>query len=871
MSLFRNGAQWLRADFHLHTSADKEFVYSGDENFYLSAYVDALANAHIRIGVVANHNKFHIQEFNGLRKTALKKDIFLLPGVELSVSDGTSGILTLIVFSDEWLDGGDFINQFLHVAFQGKAPTQYENNKARASLNLIDTIEKLESYHKDFFLILAHVEEENGFWHELDGGRITEFGKGESFKHRALGFQKVRTHDKPDKVCRVKMKGWLGDAYLAEVEGSDPKSIDQIGQGKHCYIKLGALTFDAVKFALLNDENRLKPDLAQISHSHICRIDFTGGIFDGKSISLSHELNTLIGIRGSGKSAIIEILRYALNLPFGENDNEKNYKNALVAYALGSGGKVGIDAIDRFGQPYRIERILNHEPEVFCNDTSVPGVSVCATVLNKPIYFGQKDLSSSADEFERDLIEKFIAEKLVGVRREIEMQKKVVHDIAIQYLKVGTVAERIVELEAEKLNIEQHLKAFAEHGVEEKMQKELDFDADLCFMEDGIRSVHTWITDVIVFTEEHSLPKPPKYVSRANPEMLNTFIDEYNKARNETLTTENIVSTIKSYANTMETTLEELREVKEGLIEEFAEIARKLADEFVGSNVRVTPDEFKKLTERNAKVDQELSLLTNTKERRNVAYQNLLIQLSALDSLWHKEFMIIKEALGEISSNRSALRVSCDYKGNKVAFLNFFKEMFRGSGIREATLQNITQKYADFVEFFKDLENVEKEKLLGSNPALFTEYVSRNLPDLLVYQTPNRFSIEYHGKELKRHSLGQRASALILFILSQKDNDLIIIDQPEDDLDNQTIYKDVLKLVRQLKPNRQFILATHNPNIPVLGDAEQILACTFSDNKVNIQTGSIDVPKQQQTIVNIMEGGPEAFKKRKEIYQSWNS
>jgi chromosome segregation protein len=152
---------------------------------------------------------------------------------------------------------------------------------------------------------------------------------------------------------------------------------------------------------------------------------------------------------------------------------------------------------------------------------------------------------------------------------------------------------------------------------------------------------------------------------------------------------------------------------------------------------------------------------------------------------------------------------------------------------------------------------------------VFSEYFSGNLSALLTWQVPNEYAIRYHGKHLKNHSLGQRASALILFVLSQNDNDVIIIDQPEDDLDNQTIYEDVIKLVRRLKSKTQFIFATHNPNIPVLGDAEQIISCTYTEDAIEPATGSIDSPEQQTAIVSIMEGGSEAFQRRKEIYEIW--
>ena len=121
--VFAQGAQWVRADFHLHTRADREFKFSGDDNFYNSNYVDALERAGIRLGVITNHNKFDFEEFKALHKTAHKKGIVLLPGIELSVGDGGKGIHTLVVLSNEWLaDRHDHINPFLSVVFQGKVP-----------------------------------------------------------------------------------------------------------------------------------------------------------------------------------------------------------------------------------------------------------------------------------------------------------------------------------------------------------------------------------------------------------------------------------------------------------------------------------------------------------------------------------------------------------------------------------------------------------------------------------------------------------------------------------------------------------------------------------------------------------------------------
>jgi len=101
---FANGSAWLQADFHLHTRADREFAYPAatDEqrNIFVAQYVDSLQRAGIRVGLIANHNKFDLGEFKALRKRAKSIGIFLLPGVELSVNDGTHGIHILIAFGN---------------------------------------------------------------------------------------------------------------------------------------------------------------------------------------------------------------------------------------------------------------------------------------------------------------------------------------------------------------------------------------------------------------------------------------------------------------------------------------------------------------------------------------------------------------------------------------------------------------------------------------------------------------------------------------------------------------------------------------------------------------------------------------------------
>src|ERR1017187_5780468 len=167
--LFVHGSRWVRADFHLHTRRDREFSDTGEERDFVTRYVTALKQAEIRVGVITNHNKFDRDEFKTIRKAARKENIYLLPGVELSVKDGRNGIHTLVVFHDDWVDNHeheDYINSFLGVTFAGQ--TGYANSNARSNHDLIETIRELDKFERDYLLIFAHVEADNGLWSGLD-------------------------------------------------------------------------------------------------------------------------------------------------------------------------------------------------------------------------------------------------------------------------------------------------------------------------------------------------------------------------------------------------------------------------------------------------------------------------------------------------------------------------------------------------------------------------------------------------------------------------------------------------------------------------------------------------------------------------------
>jgi DNA repair ATPase RecN len=104
-------------------------------------------------------------------------------------------------------------------------------------------------------------------------------------------------------------------------------------------------------------------------------------------------------------------------------------------------------------------------------------------------------------------------------------------------------------------------------------------------------------------------------------------------------------------------------------------------------------------------------------------------------------------------------------------------------------------------------------------------------------------------------------------MLSSKATIPLIIDQPEDDLDGEFISGSIVPALRLAKERRQIIVVTHNPNIAVLGDAEQIIVLkSTADHAVVHATGSIDDSATRDAACNILEGSRDAFKRRAEIY-----
>jgi len=865
---FSHGAEWVRADFHLHTKADQQFSYTDDPNYYNSNYIEALQKAGIRLGVITNHNKFDHDEFKALRSTAKKQGISIQPGVELSIDEGFGGVHVLIVFSDAWLErGNDYISPFIGSLFPGKTPDQYQYENGKSDKNLLQLVETLEGLSKDFFLIFAHVEDPKGLWAEVGCGRLKDWTEDRhaAIRRRTLGFQKVRSYNKLDKAsepCRAKVQQVLGEWYPAEVEGSDPKAINEIGKGKPCYLKLGELSFEAMKFALFDHNHRVRPSLPEARSSAIVRqIRFAGGVLEGSVIPFSSSLSCLIGPRGNGKSAVIECLRHALG--FREVSDEK-YKAGLVERMLSPAGKVIVEAVDEHGRAIRIERERSGQPSVFL-DGAYRDISP-GSVLKDILYFGQKDLSTRSESFDESFLDKLLADRLDIKPQEEGRLLESIRQAVRQLKETLEASEKIAVAQKEKNELEVQLQIYTDKGVDKKLEEMTLFDTDrqaiLGWQEElkqlgtGIKEVTDWTVVDWAFPSLHS--KRTEFL-RDDLAKAKAKSDEAKQSAEACLT-----GLRDAFALVTEAT-KKLTPVQDEMKTEVAALQKSLNEPQLDLEV------FRK---KKARLEQLKKLLNSVDQRAKTeqAARDLLgAAVNNLHEFWRERFQERESEVRRLERELpEEIRIRTAFKGKRQAFEEFLRASMRGSGLQGSSYETLRDAFIDGRELYQARAELEKHLSEIAATKVKTALLD-HLADFLTFRTPDVTEILYQGKPLGDYSLGQRATVILHILMHLRRHPVILIDQPEDDLDNETLYSHFIHQLLDRKELTQFIFATHNPNIPVLGDAEQTIVCRKEGEHFSFEHGSIDNKRIQDRIVTVMEGGEDAFRRRKEIYQLWKS
>ena len=213
----------------------------------------------------------------------------------------------------------------------------------------------------------------------------------------------------------------------------------------------------------------------------------------------------------------------------------------------------------------------------------------------------------------------------------------------------------------------------------------------------------------------------------------------------------------------------------------------------------------------------------------------------------------------------------------RLSSYNILISALRGSGLRYNSLAPFITNHMSPLEIVEAVESDDVQAIteaveINANRAsnVIAHLKSRNLSDLIA--APIEDAVELFlldGREFKKTdnlSIGQRCTVVLPFLLSGH-GEFLVIDQPEDHLDNAFIVGTLIEKLRARHRDSQFIFASHNANIPVLGDANRVVRLESDGNRGFVQhAGRLDEPETAAAITSLMEGGAEAFRKRAEFY-----
>lgn len=290
------------------------------------------------------------------------------------------------------------------------------------------------------------------------------------------------------------------------------------------------------------------------------------------------------------------------------------------------------------------------------------------------------------------------------------------------------------------------------------------------------------------------------------------------------------------------------------------------------------PDELKELKSKRINITKEIyKVLEEKRQSRSKLFnpiQNLILQNELIRDEYKLMFQANLVAVPSVISETifSIIKQNIGIiRGDEESY-QFIKNIFEKNGLN--SVDDIISCLSDIFNKFEEISKSIDKDSVGITPLLRKNKQSQDLYNYLfgLEFLHHRYSLIFQNTPIEQLSPGQRGALLLIFYLLIDTNKFpIVLDQPEENLDNETIVKLLVPIIRYVKNNRQVIIVTHNPNLAVLCDAEQIIVANFdrtNNSRLTYFSGSIENPKCNKLITDILEGTKPAFDNRSKKYFS---
>ncbi len=647
------------------------------------------------------------------------------------------------------------------------------------------------------------------------------------------------------------------------------------------------INLDSLKQCFLDPDVRLVQDFEfrTVSYPRIGKVSISGGFLENQLVFFHEGLNSIIGGKGTGKSLLVELMRFVLDQSPDRNELRQDHDSKL-AERLCSGSSVELEFVDVNGMSHLLKR--TYHPEDINRSESEVNRSRAYPVL----FLSQTEIIKIAEEESEQLnyIDRFfdfrfhkdkIKSKQDALRREDSKLAESLYAVS----KFAELNREIatVEIELDRLDEQLSHPVFKQNKLAEEKNETIQNQlAEAKDMQSALQKTRDSIASVHVESPE-SLAEDPvlRRVTATSAEVK-----------------KEILVGIDGLINKAETLRGRIEEETKDWTVELCRI-RALYDDHVSSE----GGDYEYLAEQRATTGEHLESLRkdlgDVKAAREALTPNRELRENELNELeqLYDDFRAARVDRCNLFQDNSngRLRLSIKAASNTAAFKEKLIEFKTGSRLREQDIDSIVSnmKPRDFIdnvlnyfvsEDFASLDNVDwlenmandttvsKDNLMKLVAFLIENCAWSDLLELQYKVHPEDLpEIEFDvGNEIFRPlqhlSVGQKCTALLIMALTDGQMP-VVIDQPEDSLDIVTIWDDICSKVRLNKTSRQFIFTTHNSNVAVASDTDNyIILEADSDRGRIVNEGSMDHDPMKDKVLTYMEGGTDSYLRKSAKY-----
>jgi hypothetical protein len=904
------GARWFRSDLHLHTlddhpSGNLQRPACASENAADSRVQIAYARAFLQ-GAIANG-----VEVLGLTPHAVKsgssdetsatwrivevwnteldddgvpfrdKIYAVFPGFEPNLADGSEGLHLLFLFDPE-IQREHYLNAF--TAIMGAVPPweagslRISNNDAKSAFEFLRKLRDRVDAEWDYICLAAHAFGGRGLF-SLKSGILAHH-----FPHECVRGLELKDTWLPEDAFAD--KPWLEEGMRrhrhALFHSSDAYSIDEIGN-RFTLIKLSRPRVESLRQAFLAPDSRIRisydkdsagrlrirvdlPDSLAANRPWLRSISVKGGtsFFGGlvpstgderkETFNLNPDLTCVIGGRMSGKSTLLDGTRVFCELdPPDDEQIRSDVENRARKRFLSGGAKISCETRG----PINTELPLsNRWPAQF---------------------FSQRELQKAVDN---QLVRRQILYRLIPAEADglIERAEAIEHldrqlwslssecDVARQQVENAEEAFDLVRRSKEALD------RFASAGVQ-RLTEAQTASGRVEALENVLKDFQEPLADLAAIASVLRIPELKATEARS-------LLEGSSKDTSFNRIAKRVRASVR-YLSILSNRLERIiYSARESVSNDIDRIQDEVQNALVAAGGTAEElNQFDALTSTAADFELRQGEFTQvTKEYR--AKVRSLIALNMRRSQLIKTQRQAMSRVGAAVFGRFGGRIRIIEKtdADDLALQNWLVG-FKGVGVtRWWNSRKALNAPPVSPQSIRRALSTGKNNLIGMSEQVFNSFSSsmskRRRFELYSLRNIDNYSIELEidadingYREIDMLSGGAQASVLLSLVLETDDSQPLVLDQPEDELDRDYLLDIILPALRRLKGRRQIIFATHDANIVVNGDADRVIYLKADHDRGYVEEeGTIDDPDVRDAILNILDGGADAFSLRRAKY-----